>query len=390
MKKLDWKSCIKIAVTVFAIFLAIHYWPSAAKLLKAAFAAALPLLIGTALAYPLNILMSFYERHLYPKSTKKLAVKSRRGVALSLALLTLASIVALVIALVVPQLISCIKLLIAEVPGAMKFIVDKVSTLDFIPTDVVSMLKEIDWQSKLTDIVKTVASGFGSVMDVVVGTISSVVSGVTTSFLAFIFAIYVLLSKDKLFSQLRKLSDRYIPKKITKKVTYVASVADTSFHRFIVAQCTEALILGVLCTLGMFVLRLPYAAMIGAVTAVTAFIPVIGALLGGAVGFFLILMESPTKAIIFLIFIIVLQQLEGDLIYPRVVGSSMGLPSIWVLAAVTVGGTLFGVMGMMLSVPVASTIYRLVKNDCYRTGSIYNEDNETGQQPAEDAEKATE
>ncbi len=389
MKKLDWKSCIKIAVTIFVLYLAIHYWPHAANLLKAAFAAAFPLLVGTALAYPLNILMSFYERHLYPKSTKKLAVKSRRGLALTLALLTLASILALVIALVVPQLVSCIKLLIAEIPGAMKFIVDKISQLDFVPTDIISMLKGIDWQSKISDIIKTVASGFGSVMDVVVGTISSVVSGVTTGFLAFIFAIYVLLSKDKLFAQLKKLAARYIPEKIVRKVNYVSSVADEAFHRFIVAQCTEALILGVLCTLGMFVLRLPYAAMIGAVTAVTAFIPVIGALLGGAVGFFLILMESPTKAIIFLVFIIVLQQLEGDLIYPRVVGTSMGLPSIWVLAAVTVGGTLFGVMGMMLSVPVASTLYRLIKNDCYRTGSIYT-DTDTPEPTAPEDEKATE
>jgi predicted PurR-regulated permease PerM len=144
---------------------------------------------------------------------------------------------------------------------------------------------------------------------------------------------------------------------------YVASITDDSFHRFIVAQCTEALILGVLCTLGMLVLRLPYAAMIGTVICVTAFIPVIGGLIGGGVGAFLILMESPSKALIFLIFLILLQNFEGDIIYPKVVGSSMGLPSLWVLAAVTVGGTMFGVLGMLLGVPVAATVYRLVKDD---------------------------
>ena len=200
-------------------------------------------------------------------------------------------------------------------------------------------------------------------MNVVVSTVSSVVSGVTTAVLAIIFAVYVLLSKDKLASQLKTLMKHYLPEKITQKINYVASVANDSFHKFIVAQCTEALILGLLCTIGMFILRLPYAAMIGAVTVVTAFIPVVGALLGGAIGAFLILMESPVKALIFLVFIILLQQIEGDLIYPKVVGNSMGLPSIWVLAAVTVGGGMFGVLGMLLSVPAASTIYRLVKND---------------------------
>ena len=200
-------------------------------------------------------------------------------------------------------------------------------------------------------------------MDVVVGAVSSLVSGVTTAFLAIIFAIYLLLGKNKIGGQLKRVMHHFVPEKITEKFDYVRKVADESFHKFIVAQCTEALILGGLCTVGMLILRLPYAAMIGAVTVVTAFIPVVGALLGGAVGAFLILMESPVKALIFLVFIILLQQIEGDLIYPRVVGSSMGLPSIWVLTAVTLGGGMFGIMGMMLSVPLASTLYTLLSNE---------------------------
>ena len=155
-----------------------------------------------------------------------------------------------------------------------------------------------------------------------------------------------------------------------KKLTYIASVADDSFHKFIVAQCTEAVILGLLCTVGMLILRLPYAAMIGAVTAVSAFIPVVGAFIGGGIGAFLILMESPSKALIFLVFIILLQQIEGDLIYPKVVGSSMGLPSLWVLAAVTVGGGVFGITGMLLGVPLASTVYKIIRDDINETGSV--------------------
>ena len=365
MKKIDTKSLIKVAVVIFALYLAIHYWTHAANILKTLLGAAIPLVIGAVISYPLNILMSFYEKHLFPKSEKRLAVKSRRGLALTLAILTLVGIIALIIALVVPQLVSCVKLLVAEVPDFFNMVVAKLSEFDFVPEDIIAALSKIDWKSRITDIVKTVYSGLGSVMDIVVGAVSSLVSGVTTAFLAIIFAIYLLLGKNKIGGQLKRVIHHFVPEKITEKFEYVRKVADESFHKFIVAQCTEALILGGLCTVGMLILRLPYAAMIGAVTVVTAFIPVVGALLGGAVGAFLILMESPIKALIFLVFIILLQQIEGDLIYPRVVGSSMGLPSIWVLTAVTLGGGMFGIMGMMLSVPLASTVYILLRNEVY-------------------------
>jgi len=363
MKKFDTKSLIKAALVIFALYLGIHYWGQAAGILKTLLGAAIPLVIGAVISYPLNILMSFYEKHLLPKSKNKFVLKSRRGLALTLAILTLVGIVALIIALVVPQLTSCVKLLIAEVPDFFNMVVAKLSEFEFVPEDIIAALSKIDWKSRITDIVKTVYSGLGSVMDVVVTTVSSLVSGVTTAFLAIIFAIYLLLGKDKIGGQLKRVMHHFIPEKITDKFDYVCKVADESFHKFIVAQCTEALILGGLCTLGMLILRLPYAAMIGAVTVVTAFIPVVGALLGGAVGAFLILMESPVKALIFLVFIILLQQIEGDLIYPRVVGSSMGLPGIWVLTAVTLGGGMFGIMGMLLSVPVASTVYTLLRNE---------------------------
>ncbi len=363
MKKIETKTLLKIAGIGFALYLCIHYWPSAALILKTAFAAVLPLLIGAAVSYPLDILTSFFERHLLSKSENKIIVRTRRGLAVALALLSLVSIITLIVALVVPQLTRCIKMLIDEIPDALNFVVAQLDKFEFVPDDIIGFLSGIDWQSKISSIISTVTSGVGSVMNVVVSTVSSVVSGVTTTVLAVIFAIYVLLSKDKLLSQLRTLVKHYLPEKISEKIYYVSSVANDSFHKFIVAQCTEAVILGALCTLGMFILRLPYAAMIGAVTVVTAFIPVVGALLGGAIGAFLIFMESPVKALIFIVFIVLLQQIEGDLIYPKVVGNSMGLPSIWVLAAVTVGAGMFGVLGMLLSVPAASTVYRLVKND---------------------------
>lgn len=363
MKKIETKTLIKIAGIIFALYLCIHYWPNAAVILKTAFAAVLPLLIGAAVAYPLDILTSFFERHLLSKSVNKFVVKTRRGLAVALSLISLVSIVALIIALVVPQLTKCIKMLIDEIPDALTLLVSQLDKFEFVPDDIIGFLSGIDWQSKITSIISTVTSGVGSVMNVVISTVSTVVSGVTTTVLAVIFAVYVLLSKEKLLSQLKTLIKHYLPGKVTEKLYYIGAVANDSFHKFIVAQCTEAVILGALCTIGMIILRLPYATMIGAVTIVSAFIPVVGALLSGAIGAFLILMESPVKALVFIVFIVLLQQIEGDLIYPRVVGNSMGLPSIWVLAAVTVGAGMFGVLGMLLSVPAASTVYRLIKND---------------------------
>lgn len=156
---------------------------------------------------------------------------------------------------------------------------------------------------------------------------------------------------------------RYLKEKYRNRLTYFLSTLNDCFHRFIVGQCTEAVILGTLCALGMTLLRLPYALMIGVLTAFTALIPILGAYIGGGIGALLILTESPTQALIFLVFIIVLQQLEGDLIYPHVVGSSIQLPGIWVFVAVTIGGGVFGIIGMLAGVPLAACCYRLIRND---------------------------
>lgn len=363
MVKIEFKTCLKVGITIFGLYLCIFYWSSIAGTINGFLGAISPIIIGAAFAYPLNILLSFYERHFFPKSKNKLVTKLRRGVCVALAFFSLLLVVALVIALVVPQLVSCIKLVIDEVPIFYQSVLEKLAQYDIFPRDIINALSSFDWKSQSEKIISVATSGIGSVMGVVVTTVTSVVSGVTSFFLAVIFASYILYNKEKLGSQLVRIRKRYLPEKINKKMEYVSSITDDSFHRFIVAQCTEAVILGGLCTIGMLILKLPYAAMIGTVICVTAFIPVVGGLIGGGVGAFLILMESPSKALIFLIFLILLQNFEGDVIYPKVVGSSMGLPGLWVLAAVTVGGTMFGILGMLLGVPVAATVYRLIKND---------------------------
>ena len=363
MKKLDWKTCGKIAVTVFAIYLAIHYWTHAASLMKTLIAAILPLIIGLIIAYPINILMSFYERNLLKKSKKPNAPKVRQTLGFLLSILTVTATLALVICLVVPQLTECVKLLIAKLPRLFSLTVEKINSWDFTPEKLSSYLSTIDWQSKVSELIDKASSGIGNVITVIIATLTSVVSGIATVILAIIFAIYLLLSKDKLIAQVKLLSKRYLPQKFLDKADYVLSIANDSFKKFIVAQCTEAIILGVLVTVGMLIFRFPYAPMIGAVSAVCAFVPVVGAFVAGGIGFVLILTESPTKALLFILFIVIVQQIEGNLIYPKVMGNSIGLPGFWVLVAITIGGGMFGVMGIILSVPIASTIYRILKDD---------------------------
>ena len=361
--KIEWKSCFRVGVSIFILYLCIQYWPNVMGFLSTAVGAAFPLLAGCIVAYMVNILMSFYEKRFFTKKETPFLRKSRRPICLILAFLTLLAIVLLVIGLVVPQLVSCVKLIFSALPGAITAFIEWLEKFNILPEDIAATLSAIDWQSKVGQILNAFTSGVGNVMDVVIGTVSSVFSGVVTGFLSVIFSIYLLLGKDALLRQSDRVLRRYMPKTWYDKVLYVLRILNDCFRRYIVGQCTEAVILGVLCTVGMWILRLPYATMIGALIAFTALIPVAGAYIGGGIGALMIFSVSPIQAVIFVIYLVVLQQVEGNLIYPRVVGSSLGLPAIWVLAAVTVGGGVMGIMGMLIGVPIAAALYRLLKND---------------------------
>ncbi|MGN0165319.1 MAG: AI-2E family transporter [Lachnospiraceae bacterium] len=367
--KLEWKTCLKVGVSIFLLYLCIFYWPTLSSLIVTLIGASTPLLIGCAVAYVVNILMNLFEKHYFPKTKKTMLINSRRPVCMTLAFVTVVAAIALLIRLVIPELISCIGLVISQIPGAIKKLTEILEKWDIVPQDIINFITDIDWKSKIGEIANMLTSGVGSIMDIVFSALSSVFSVIINLFLGFIFAIYLLLGKDKLANQGNRLLKHYCNEKLYNKIIYVLEILHDCFRRYIIGQCTEAVILGVLCTLGMLILRLPYAAMIGALIAFTALIPVAGAYIGGGIGAFLILMVAPIKAIIFVIFLVLLQQFEGNLIYPRVVGSSMGLPAIWVLAAVTIGGGMLGVMGMLLGVPIAATAYRLIKNDIKKTDS---------------------
>lgn len=383
-KKTDWKTILKIAVGVIAVYLAIHYWPNISGVIGTVFSASAPVILGAVFAYPLNILMSFYERHYFPKSDKPAVVKSRKAVSLVGAVITVLGIISLIIGLIAPQLVTCIQMLINEIPGAMDMLIVKLKENEFISKNLIDSLASIDWRSRLTDIMQTVTSGIGDFAGVAVSAVTSVFSVVFNVILGVIFALYILIDKKRLGRQINKVSQKYVPCEILKKISHIIGILDDCFHRFIVGQCTEAIILGVLCIIGMSVLRIPYALMIGTLMGFTALIPIVGGLIGAGVGAFLILMESPVKALIFLVFVIILQQIEGNLIYPKVVGSTIGLPGLWVLAAVTVGGGVFGILGMLIGVPVVAAVYRLVREDIAGKNELLR--SVTADAPTEDKE----
>lgn len=361
--KITWKTCLKIGITLFLLYIAIAFWDNISGLLSAVFAAMFPILIGGAIAYVINIPMTFYEKHYFPKKNGKFFTVTRRPVCMTAAFLTVIAVMVIVVWLIIPKLGECVSVIVAKFPALFEKALLFAKSLDVMPEDIINSLSEIDWQSKLTDMIGTITSGVGNVVGGVISVVAGVFSGIVTVLLSIIFSIYILATKDNLRIGGTKLLNRYASEKWNKRISYVLSVLDECFHSYIVGQCTEALILGGLCTVGMLIFGFPYALMIGALVAFTALIPVAGAYIGAGVGAFMILTESPVKALLFLLFIVVLQQLEGNIIYPKVVGTSMGLPGIWVLAAVTIGGGIFGVLGMLLGVPIAAAVYKIIGDD---------------------------
>ncbi len=364
---LTWNNCLKVGVSAFVLFLAIHYWSVVASFIAGLFRAAAPIFIGFSIAYIVNLLMSLYEKVYFPKaSQKKIVYLTRRPVCLVLTLLTIAAVIALLIWIVVPELVQCISFLLAEIPPLIQKLLSSKWIRDIVPSDILSKLTEIDWLSYTEEIIGTLGSGIGSAVSAVLTLVTSTFSLIVTVFVSLIFSVYMLIDKEKFFSQTKRVCKSYLSEKHFSKVSHVSAVLNNSFRRYIVGQFTEAIILGVLCSVGMMIFKFPYAGMIGTLIGFTALIPVAGAYIGAGVGAVMILTVSPLKALLFLVFILVLQQLEGNLIYPKVVGNSLGLPALWVLAAVTVGGALAGVLGMLLGVPIAAAAYQLIREDLHK------------------------
>lgn len=322
-----------------------------------------PFIVGGAIAFIINVPMRFIERHLFPKA-KKLD-KLRRPLALILALLAIAAIIVLVCIIVIPQIADTLSTLTVNIPQYMdnaKAYVNK--TLEKYPElqeEFQSYTGKINWQSVITSVTGWVSNGVVSTINVA----GSAISGIVSAVVGFVFAIYILLQKERLGRQVRMIAYSLLPEKAADKFFKISNMTSDTFSKFLSGQCLEACILGSMFAIVLAVFRMPYVALISVLIAFTALIPIVGAFIGCVIGAFLIFMISPVKAVWFVVIFLVLQQIEGNFIYPKVVGSSVGLPAIWVLAVVTVGGKLMGVIGMLVMIPLSSVLYAIFREFIY-------------------------
>ncbi len=365
MMKIDKKTCITVGVSAFLLFLAIHYWDGLVGAVSLFVAAAGTFFTGAAIAYVLNILMRFYEKHMMPHSAKKAVIKMRRPVCLTLAFLTLLLVVIALIQIILPQLFSCFQVLISTMPGVLRQLYDKLMenpTIASLLTDYNIVLPSTDseWREILERVINLLFNGTRNVVNTAVTFTTSILGSILSTLMSLIFAFHMLSSKETLKHQFTKLMHKVLGDQRMKFAMHIISTLDDCFHSYIVGQCTEALILGMLCVTGMLILRLDYALMLGTLVGMMALIPIIGPYIGAVVGFIMLFSVSPSKSLIFLIFLFLLQQVEGNLIYPHTVGSRLKLPGLWVLAAVMIGGGMMGIGGMIVFVPLTAALYRLL------------------------------
>lgn len=327
----------------------------------------MPMFIGCAIAYVLNVLvvkvetLPILKKSIIPGSYKRL-------ISVLGAIVIFLLVIIMVVQIVLPQLVEAFGVVLKGIPPMLEQTAAWLATQKLPVPELQQWLSDlnINWPQLVQKAITYLSSGVSNLFSVTVTALGSIGGIVMQMVVSFIFALYLLFGKEKLGYQFGSLMEVYLRESVTNRLLYALNIAHDTFTKFIVGQCTEAVIIGVLCTLGMMLFRFPYATMIGTLIGATALLPIVGAYLGAAIGAFMILTVNPLQAVAFLVFIVVLQQLEGNLIYPRVVGSSIGLPGIWVLVAVTVGGGIGGIVGMLLAVPTAATAYKLVKQDVVR------------------------
>ncbi|WP_462134660.1 AI-2E family transporter [Slackia piriformis] len=365
-RNFDMRAIRTVAVGVglfFVAALALQYSDHLFAALGLAWIAVMPLLLGCVFAFLVNLIMARLERVYFPRSTKKIVASSRRIVCLIGSFLIIGAVIAVIVNLVLPELkasTGVIKTGVAKVAG--DFYGWASQNLDSIMGSIDSASLE-SLERSFTDLMASLSSGDSSsvvsMLESVFSTAGSILHNVFAVVVALVFCLYILLDKERVVKGANSALDLFMPASAAASVRRAAHVANQAFSRFITGQCIEAVILGTLCAIGMGIFGMPYAVAIGACVGLTALVPVFGAWLGGAIGFLMILTVDPMQAVWFIVFLIVLQQLETHLIYPNVVGASVGLPGIWVFSAVLVGGALFGVLGMFLGVPAVATIRTL-------------------------------
>ena len=326
----------------------------------------LPFLIGGGIAFVLNVPMHFIEEKLFGQKKlkgNKTAKKFARPVSFLLTLIFVFGIIFLVMFIVIPELTSTIAnvgvTIQREIPKLLAYAEELFQNNEEVVQWIESI--EFNWNKIFEGMVGFFTTGAGSVMDSTFAVARTIVNGMTTFAIGFIFACYILLQKERLHVQVKKIGYAFMPKDWVEIIAAISSMAYKTFSHFLTGQCVEAVILGTMFFIAMTIFRMPYALLVGVLIAFTALIPIFGAFIGCVVGAVLIFMVSPMQAVMFVILFFVLQQIEGNLIYPHVVGNSVGLPSIWVLVAVSIGGSLMGILGMLIFIPMVSVIYSLFR-----------------------------
>ena len=356
---------------VFTAFLVAALWKFDVMLdvLKEIWSILFPFVLGGVIAFVTNVPMSFLEKKIFTKVKKenKVVGKLARPISLLLTIVLGIGVIALVMFGVIPQLTRTMGTLVMSISDFIPQMQSWIREFSHNNQEIMKLVDQVQFQpdQAIKWGISFLGNGAGNMMNTTVSAVGSIVSGVATFFIAFSFSCYILFQKEKLHIQIRKVFFAFLPKEKAEAFLRICSLTYRTFANFLTGQCLEAIILGCMFCVTLSILRMPYALLIGVLIAFTALVPIFGAFIGCAVGSFLIFMVSPKQAILFIIVFLVLQQIEGNLIYPHVVGESVGLPSIWVLAAVTIGGNLMGIVGMLVFIPLLSVLYTIFREFVY-------------------------
>ena len=369
LSKLSMKKIRELIIFTVLLVVALWKFEVVIDVLKTIWGIIFPFVLGGAIAFVINVPMSFLEKKIFGKTKdgNKAGEKLARPISILLTIILAVGVIILVMFGVIPQLTRTIASLMMSIANFIPQMQDWIREFSHNNQDIMKLVNQVQFNpdQAIKWGISILGSGAGNMMNTTMSAVGSIVSGFATFFIAFSFACYILFQKEKLYIQIRKIFFAFISRKKAEAFLKICSLTYRTFANFLAGQCLEAVILGSMFVVTLSILKMPYALLIGTLIAFTALIPIFGAFIGCAVGCFLIFMVNPKQAILFIIVFLILQQIEGNLIYPHVVGGSVGLPSIWVLAAVTIGGNLMGIVGMLVFIPIVSVIYTIFREFVY-------------------------
>lgn len=369
LSKLSMKKIRELIIFTVLLVVALWKFEVVIDVLKTIWGIIFPFVLGGAIAFVINVPMSFLEKKIFGKIKEgnKAGEKLARPISILLTIILAVGVIILVMFGVIPQLTRTIASLMMSIANFIPQMQDWIREFSHNNQDIMKLVNQVQFNpdQAIKWGISILGNGAGNMMNTTMSAVGSIVSGFATFFIAFSFACYILFQKEKLYIQIRKIFFAFIPRKKAEAFLKICSLTYRTFANFLAGQCLEAVILGSMFVVTLSILKMPYALLIGTLIAFTALIPIFGAFIGCALGCFLIFMVSPKQAVLFIIVFLILQQIEGNLIYPHVVGGSVGLPSIWVLAAVTIGGNLMGIVGMLVFIPIVSVIYTIFREFVY-------------------------